>query len=80
LHDTDVVIVSKLVFGGNLSSASHLRSAPAARAGAAHFPGLFAELQQRDPNFAIHSVKGVRPMTLPDELKLAPTAVVGTAK
>jgi hypothetical protein len=35
LHDTDVEIVSQLVFGDNLSSASHLRSAPAARAGAA---------------------------------------------
>ncbi len=48
--------------------------------GAAHFPGFFAELQKRDPKFAIRSVKGVRPMTLPDEVNLAPSAVSGTAK
>jgi hypothetical protein len=48
--------------------------------GAAHFPGFFAELQRRDPKFAIRSVKGVRPMTLPDEPNLAPSAVSGTAK
>ncbi len=48
--------------------------------GAAHFPGFFAELQKRDPRFAIRSVKGVRPMTLPDEPNLAPSAVVGKAK
>lgn len=48
--------------------------------GAAHFPGFFAELQKLDPKFAIRSVKGVRPMTLPDEPNLAPTAVSGTAK
>jgi hypothetical protein len=48
--------------------------------GAAHFPGFFAELQQRDPKFAIRSVKGIRPMALPDEPNLAPTAVPGTAK
>jgi len=46
--------------------------------GAAHFPGFFAELQQRDPKFAIRSVKGVRPMTLPDEVNLAPSAVSGS--
>jgi hypothetical protein len=46
--------------------------------GAAHFPGFFAALQQRDPKFAIRSVKGVRPMTLPDEVNLAPSAVSGT--
>jgi hypothetical protein len=48
--------------------------------GAAHFPGFFAELQKRDPKFAIRSVKGVRPMMLPDEVNLAPSAVSGTAK
>jgi hypothetical protein len=48
--------------------------------GAAHFPGFFAELQKRDPKFAIRSVKGVRPMTLSDEPNLAPSAVSGTAK
>jgi hypothetical protein len=48
--------------------------------GAAHFPGFFAALQKRDPKFAIRSVKGVRPMTLPDEPNLAPSAVSGTAK
>jgi hypothetical protein len=48
--------------------------------GAAHFPGFFAELKKRDPKFAIRSVKGVRPMTLPDEVNLAPSAVSGTAK
>jgi hypothetical protein len=48
--------------------------------GAAHFPGFFAELQKLDPKFAIRSVKGVRPMTLPDEVNLAPAAVSGTAK
>lgn len=48
--------------------------------GAAHFPGFLGELQKRDPRFAIRSVKGVRPMTLPDEPNLAPSAVVGKAK
>jgi hypothetical protein len=48
--------------------------------GAAHFPGFLAALQMRDPKFAIRSVKGVRPMTLPDEPNLAPSAVAGTAK
>jgi len=48
--------------------------------GAVHFPGFFAELKQRDPKFTIRSVKGVRPMTLPDEPHLAPSAVVGAAK
>jgi hypothetical protein len=48
--------------------------------GAAHFPGFFAELRKLDPKFAIRSVKGVRPMTLPDEVNLAPSAVSGTAK
>jgi len=48
--------------------------------GAAHFPGFFAELRKLDPKFAIRSVKGVRPITLPDEPNLAPTAVSGTAK
>jgi len=37
-------------------------------------------LRQRDPKFAIRSVEGVRPMTLPDEPDLAPSAVCGTAK
>jgi hypothetical protein len=37
----------------------------------AHFPGFFAELQQLDPEFAIHAVKGVRPMTLPGRLQLS---------
>jgi len=46
--------------------------------GAAHFPGFFAELQKRDPKFAIRAVKGVRPMTLPDEVNLAPSAVSGS--
>ena len=48
--------------------------------GAAHFPGFLAELQKRDPKFAIRSVKGVRPMTLPDEPNLARSAVSGAAK
>jgi len=48
--------------------------------GAAHFPGFLAELQERDPTFAIRAVKGVRPMTLPDEPNLAPSAVSGPAK
>ena len=48
--------------------------------GAAHFPGFFAELQKLDPTFTIRSVKGVRPMTLPDEVNLSPSAVSGTAK
>jgi hypothetical protein len=43
--------------------------------GAAHFPGFFAELQRRDPGFSIRSIKGVRPMVLPDEPNLAPSAV-----
>jgi hypothetical protein len=37
-------------------------------------------LQRRDSKFGIRSVKGVRPMTLPDEPNLAPSAVSGTAK
>ncbi len=45
--------------------------------GAAHFPGFVAELRARDPAFAMRSVKGVRPMTLPDEPNLAPSAVTG---
>jgi len=48
--------------------------------GAAHFPGFFAELQKRDPAFTLRSVKGVRPMTLPDEPNLAPSAVSSAAK
>jgi hypothetical protein len=47
--------------------------------GAAHFPGFLAELQKRDPSFAIRTVKGVRPMTLPDEPNLAPSAVAAPA-
>ncbi|MGE5666327.1 MAG: hypothetical protein ACM3ZD_06830 [Betaproteobacteria bacterium] len=47
--------------------------------GAAHFPGFLAELQKRDPKFAVRSVKGVRPMTLPDEPNLAPSALTGPA-
>jgi len=43
--------------------------------GAAHFPGFFAELQRLDPGFSIRSIKGVRPMVLPDEPNLAPSAV-----
>ena len=45
--------------------------------GAAHFPGFFAELQKLDPRFSIRAVKGVRPMTLPDDVNLAPSAVSG---
>lgn len=48
--------------------------------GAAHFPGFFAELQKRDPKFGIRSVKGVRPMTLPDEPNLAASPVTGTTR
>ena len=48
--------------------------------GAAHFPGFFAELQQRHPKFAIRSAKSIRPMALPDEPNPAPTAISGTAK
>jgi hypothetical protein len=48
--------------------------------GAAHFPGFFAELQKRDPKFAIRSVKGVRPMTLPDEPHLAASAIAGATR
>ena len=48
--------------------------------GAAHFPGFFAELQKRDPAFTLRSMKGVRPMTLPDEPNLAPSAVSSAAK
>lgn len=47
--------------------------------GAAHFPGFLAELQKRDPSFAIRTVKGVRPMTLPDEPNLAPSAIAAPA-
>lgn len=43
--------------------------------GAVHFPGFFAELQKLDPAFSIHAIKGVRPMVLPDEPNLAPSAV-----
>jgi len=45
--------------------------------GAAHFPGFFAERQRLDPQFSIRSIKGVRPMVLPDEPNLAPSAVSG---
>jgi len=45
--------------------------------GAAHFPGFLAELQKLDPKFGIRSVRGVRPMTLPDEVNLARSAVFG---
>lgn len=48
--------------------------------GAAHFPGFLAELQKRDPKFVVRSVKGVRPMTLPDEPHLAPSVVGNAAK
>jgi hypothetical protein len=48
--------------------------------GAAHFPGFFAELQRLDPAFSIRSIKGVRPMVLPDEPNLAPSAVSGSGK
>lgn len=48
--------------------------------GAAHFPGFLAELQKRDPKFVIRSVKGVRPMMLPDEPSLMRTAVTPPAK
>jgi hypothetical protein len=48
--------------------------------GAAHFPGFLAELQKRDPAFVLRSVKGVRPMTLPDEPKLATLARTSPAK
>jgi hypothetical protein len=48
--------------------------------GAKHLPGFFAELKKLDPKFEIRSVKGIRPMTLPDEPNLAPSAVSGTAK
>ncbi len=47
--------------------------------GAAHFPGFFSELQRLDPKFAISAVKGVRPMTLPDDVKLARSAVMNAA-
>jgi len=46
--------------------------------GAAHFPGFFAELQRLDPQYSIRSIKGVRPMVLPDEPNLAPSAVSGS--
>lgn len=48
--------------------------------GAAHFPGFVAELQKRDPKFVVRSVKGVRPMTLPDEPQLAPSAKTAATK
>jgi hypothetical protein len=48
---------------GTLSSAI----IPTPRAYAANIPGFFAALRKRDPNFAIRSVKGARPMTLPNE-------------
>jgi hypothetical protein len=48
--------------------------------GAAHFPGFFAELQKRDPAFTLRSMKGVRPMTLPDEPKLAAATLAAPAK
>ena len=43
--------------------------------GAKHLPGFFAELKKLDPKFEIRSVKGIRPMALPDEPNLAPSAV-----
>jgi hypothetical protein len=48
--------------------------------GAAHLPGFFAELKKHDPKFEIRSVKGIRPLALPDEPNLAPSAVTGAAK
>ena len=48
--------------------------------GAGHFPGFVAELKKLDPTFAVRSVKGVRPMTLPDEPRLAALAVADAAK
>lgn len=47
---------------------------------AAHCPGFFVELQRLDPAFSIRSIKGVRPMVLPDEPNLAPSAVWGSGK
>jgi hypothetical protein len=44
--------------------------------GAAHFPGFVAELQKLDPRFRVQTLKGVRPMTLPDEPVLSPSAAV----
>ncbi|NTU65932.1 MAG: hypothetical protein HGB05_21625, partial [Chloroflexi bacterium] len=43
--------------------------------GAKHLPGFFAELKKLDPKFEIRSVKGVRPMMLPDDVNLAPSTV-----
>jgi len=43
--------------------------------GAAHFPGFFAELRRLDPGFSIHSIKGGRPIVLPDGPNLALSAV-----
>jgi hypothetical protein len=48
--------------------------------GAAHFPGFFAELRKRDPAFTLRSMKGVRPMTLPDEPKLAAATLAAPAR
>ena len=48
--------------------------------GAAHFPGFVAELQRLDPAFTLRAVKGVRPMALPDEVNLPPSAVFGPAR
>lgn len=48
--------------------------------GAAHLPGFLAELRRLDPAFEIRAIRGVRPMTLPDEVQLAPSAVTGPAK
>jgi hypothetical protein len=55
---------------GTLSSAI----TPTPREYAANVPGFFAALRKRDPNFAIRSVKGARPMTLPDERYRAPAS------
>lgn len=48
--------------------------------GAAHFPGFFAELQKLDPRFRIQSVKGVRPMSLPDDVNLSRSAIFGQGR
>ena len=55
---------------GTLSSAVN----PTPREYAAKLPGFFAALRMRDRNFAIRSVKGARPMTLPDERYRSPAA------
>ncbi len=48
---------------GTLSSAI----IPTPRAYDANDPVFIAALRKLDPNFAIRSVKGARPMTLPNE-------------